>query len=149
MGFASMLEDIIEKLGGRYPMAIVREVGQEQRPTVQDPVTRYQALESAHLQAAYQREFPRRFADTATPMLEREGIPSYLRQLFLGWTYDLMTRRKSMEETWQELVHYGIPLVTRHLNEGDPAAMAFLQRMGNPQTRGAGGTQSQAPRSFS
>jgi len=115
MGFVSMLEDIIEKLGGQLPMVVVREAGREQRPTVQD-----------------QREFPGWFVNTVAPMLKRDGIPSYLRQLYLGWIYDLMTQRKSMEETLQEFVRCGMPLVTRHVNEGDSATKAYARKLLKP-----------------
>jgi len=128
MGFASMLEEIREKLGDELPIIIGQETVQERTLRVEDPVASYQALRSAHLQAAYRRELPRRFVDTVTPMLEEDGIPSYLHQLFLGWIYDLMRRHKSAQETWQEFAHLADGLVIEHLNEGDQATAAFVRR---------------------
>lgn len=121
MGFASMFEDIVERLGGEIPTIVMHQGSQKETTGRQSGVSQAEIVD-------YQAP-PPGFLEKVSIKLVEDGIPSYLHSHFANWICQVMTKQKSVEQTWKEFESQAIPLLTRHLLDNDPITVVYVKRM--------------------
>lgn len=121
MGFASMLEDIVERLGREIPTIVLRN--EESEGAVPGRHWGQQAVTSRS------HPLPTAFEGRVGSMLAKSAIPSYLILHYTKWIYLLVTKQGSIDDAWGEFVREGVPLLTQNLHSGDPLTKQFVARL--------------------
>ena len=120
MGFASMFEEIREKIGFDFGHVSVRMENLETNREDTRPLGDIKVPDVV---------IPKRFSAQARSILQANNVPSYLVDRYVNWLYEFQTGRKSTDTIWVEFVYEALPLLTQHLSDSDPVTHDFVRKL--------------------
>jgi len=119
MGFASMFEELIEKLGSEFPHIKLQDSQKENSHSIS---------QSSLLKAKSYQKPPKKFVSRVTQILSENGCPSYLKEHYIKWIWQLKTGQKVIDQILDDFVELAMPLITSYLQKQDPTTIAFVQK---------------------
>lgn len=113
MGFASMFEDIVDRLDGE-----IQEPGR---------MVNRETSETSQSTIRHDDEPPPAYKEEVSRLLVKDGYPSYLLKYFINWIWQYKIGQMSLDQISSEFDEKCIPLITCCLQKKDQITSAFVK----------------------